>query len=356
MVNNIELLIPFMTGFGGTEKVIHNLIQANKNDKSINIYITQYGGTDDKYWVADSNYLSVKMHNNKKVRTLQYAILLPFWIMKKIKSTSSEVIISTNPMIWALSYFWKKFFHKDITVVSWYHYSLKKKKIPSMLLKMADKYLAISTGVRDELETAGVPRNLIFLVFNPIEPAENIITRSKKITNFIYVGRVMLHGQKNLCEMFTALENIKGKAEWKLQIYGDGVPEEVSEAKKFVVDKGLNNKIIFNGFKDSVWDSINNVDALILTSTYEGFGMVLAEALSHGVYAISSDCETGPKDIIDGMNGRIYRLGEVDELTAILQNIVDKKEILPSQDILTQSVEKFSEKKYYDRFLQALNM
>jgi UDP-D-galactose:(glucosyl)LPS alpha-1,6-D-galactosyltransferase len=353
-VEKIELLLPFMTGFGGTEKVIHNLVEASKTDPETQIHVTQYGGTLDTYWIKDSDYSDVKMASAKKVRTVQYLIMLPFWIFKKVKSTDANVIISTNPVMWALSFLWKTVLKRNISVVAWYHYSLKKKKVSKFALKKADKYLAISSGVQEELLSYGISEENVHLIYNPVQNSTRLIPRDKKIINLIYVGRVMLHGQKNLIELFEALSMLSTTLKWTLKIYGDGVPREVEQAKKFVQQNMLEEKVSFEGFNDNVWNEIKYADALVLTSTYEGFGMVLAEALTHGVFVVSSDCETGPKDIINGHNGFIYHQGDTNELKNDLSKIISRDYHLPSQEYLAESASKFSESNYYKRFVSAI--
>ena len=58
--------------------------------------------------------------------------------------------------MWALSFLWKTVLKRNISVVAWYHYSLKKKKVSKFALKKADKYLAISSGVQEELLSYGI--------------------------------------------------------------------------------------------------------------------------------------------------------------------------------------------------------
>ncbi|WP_225816418.1 glycosyltransferase [Photorhabdus antumapuensis] len=59
----------------------------------------------------------------------------------------------------------------------------------------------------------------------------------------------------------------------------------------------------------------------------EGFGMVLAEAISYGIYCISSDCQCGPNDIINNLNGELYKSGNILELSKKLQLIIDECKI-----------------------------
>ncbi|MDE9571749.1 glycosyltransferase, partial [Xenorhabdus bovienii] len=84
--------------------------------------------------------------------------------------------------------------------------------------------------------------------------------------------------------------------------------------------------IFWHGWVKEPWsfvqESIVEVSSLLLTSKNEGFPMVLGEAISYGIYCISSDCQTGTTDIIKKYrNGELYPVGDVKELAHILQCI-----------------------------------
>lgn len=70
--------------------------------------------------------------------------------------------------------------------------------------------------------------------------------------------------------------------------------------------------------------------------------MVLVEASAHGVYAISSNCETGPADIIkEGINGNLYPPDNPEQFVSLLQEIVDGK-VLPAGTQIQHAIEDFT--------------
>ena len=355
------IIVPYVSGRGGTEKVIHNLFSSISND-DIKLSLLSIGGTEEYDWLEGIPYTMVKISNhycineNKFIRTLFYLFFLPFNLFFYIKNNKPDFIISTNPVIWFLCKKIISILKYKIPIIAWYHYSLKQHPINELYLNAADYFLAISSGIKKQLEERGIKSNKIFLIYNPIETDNKIILRPEREARFIYVGRLMLDGQKNLRELFYALANVKGN--WKLDMYGE-VHGEISNKKeihRLVKELGISERINWLGYKENLWDVVPCATALVLTSKYEGLPMVLCEAISHGIYCVSSDIDTGPNDIIiDGKNGRLYSSSNVKELPIILQSIVNNPQKLTSGKSIVETSKKFSLSSYRKYVFRALS-
>ena len=330
-----------MTGFGGTETVISNLFKRYNEDsyQKVKLEYINIGGFTDEDWQENiKNNKVIKLSDNKYVRKLQYLAFLPFIMFFILKKYKPDLVISTNPIIWSIAYMLKPFFKNKYSVVSWYHYSLTAKPVKKTMLNKADYYLSISSGITKELEKNGIKKSSISTIYNPVLTSENNISKSNDgISRFVYVGRVMLNGQKNIKEMIDALSLVKGN--WTLDIIGSG---EINKVKKYIIEKGIKpNKIKFRGFKSNPWNFINKADFLILSSKYEGFPMTLNEAISRGLPVVSSDCPTGPSDIVNDNNGVLYEVGNVNELRNILQKIVNGEISFKDQQDIKKSINDF---------------
>lgn len=346
------IFVPFMTGKGGTETVIHNLFKAFANDDQFSLKVYSIGGSDDYGWTEGVNVKSQSISKHRTIRTLYYATLLPTKIHQVIAKEQPDFVISTNPIMWYLAKKSLLFMKKSTPVIAWYHYSLSQKPIKQFLLKSADFFLAISTGIKRQLMDLGINEHKIFLVYNPIDSNYAIIPRPSDGTHFIYLGRVNLDGQKNVRELIDGLSGVKGR--WLLDIYGDD--KKADPVKKYIAEKGIENHVNWKGFVNDPWNSITSATSLVLTSKYEGLPMVLCEAISHGIFCVSSDIETGPSDIINNYNGKLYPSGDIKQLTSILQNIVDEPQKLPKQSTIISTSNKFSLLNYHKYFHQALDL
>ena len=105
----------------------------------------------------------------------------------------------------------------------------------------------------------------------------------------------------------------KQHKDWILRIYGDGHLREILEQQ--VNRLGLNRQCILEHSVKDISACYLNRSIFVLSSRFEGFGLVLAEAMASGVPVVSFDCPCGPKDIItDGVDGFLARDGDVQDL------------------------------------------
>ncbi|MEY8441572.1 glycosyltransferase [Lactobacillaceae bacterium 24-114] len=343
------ILVPFMTGKGGTESVIHNLFQSINGNDQLQITVHSIGGSENYEWTNGVPISITHISNKRKIRNIYYALFLFFKIRHIIKKEKPDFIISTNPIMWYLS---KKIVNSQklrIPIIAWYHYSLKQKPLKKVFFN-ADGYLAISSGIKKQLESNGVDSSKIFLIFNPVASNYQPIPRPSTGTDFIYLGRVDYDGQKNLQELIHACYKLKGN--WHLNIYGDS--SKAKPIKELIHKLNLENHITWKGFVNDPWNNIKSASALVLTSKYEGLPMVLCEAISHGIFCISSDIDTGPIDIITEKNGYLYKSGNVKQLHELLQKTISHSDDFPVQNDIIETSKKFGLNNYGNIFIKAV--
>ena len=111
----------------------------------------------------------------------------------------------------------------------------------------------------------------------------------------------------------------------KLYIVGKG--HLLSSLKNFVLNNGLKKYVFFLGYKNSILNYLNSSDLIVLSSKYEGLPNCLVEAQMQKINIISSDCFTGPKEILmNGKAGFLFPVGNFNELSKILINFNKKGE------------------------------
>ncbi|MCF6165359.1 Glycosyltransferase [Furfurilactobacillus rossiae] len=351
---DLLILTPFMNGYGGTEKVIANFCDAfaTVDPQNVNLKVIDFGGTVNDAWARNRPVEIVNMAKNRRIRNVQYALTLYSKISRVLRNQKFDFVVSTNPLMWSMAYEFCKRHKLRTKVIAWYHYSLERKPIRNVFLKRADYYFAISTGIKKELMDAGISPARVKLIFNPVESVDRPISRSKASNRFVYLGRTILDGQKNIRELLVSLSKLNADLDWHLDLYGDG--EDRDEAPRLAKKLGINDHLTWHGFVENPWSKITVADVLLLTSTYEGFPMVLIEGASRGLFLISSDCPTGPSDIVSRQNGTLYPLGDVNSLSKKITNIIEHKDQLPSQDQIRGSVHQFQYDEYVNNVVKAL--
>jgi len=126
------------------------------------------------------------------------------------------------------------------------------------------------------------------------------ISREKIV---LAVGRLVY--QKNFAELLEIWSMIQGQCNgWKLRVVGSGSLE--NELKEKVCQLGISDTVEFPGFSSNVDEEMAKASIYVMTSIYEGFGLVLVEAQNAGLPCISYDLPYGPSEIIrDGEDGFI---------------------------------------------------
>jgi glycosyltransferase involved in cell wall biosynthesis len=104
-------------------------------------------------------------------------------------------------------------------------------------------------------------------------------------------------------------------------VLGDGNPKEIKKLVDLALELGVEDAVDFLGHQSNPYKFMSQSDCFALTSLWEGFGIVLAEALACGCPIVSTDCPHGPREILDvGRYGSLVPVRNPDALAkAILE-------------------------------------
>ena len=192
--------------------------------------------------------------------------------------------------------------------------------------KRADLVLANSYAMQTDLIENFKIKTPVRVIYNPID-LHFIKTHVDEVPDFVFDKNTFhfinvggFRKEKNhllLIQAFFILKNLP----CKLLIVGGGVMEE--ELKQKVHDLGLMDKIIFFGFDKNPFKYVSRSDCFVLSSDVEGFPNVLIESLACGKPVISTDCSSGPRELLapaTDLHHRVinkYEIGEYGILTPI---------------------------------------
>lgn len=199
--------------------------------------------------------------------------------------------------------------------------------------------LCVSAGVADDASAfLGIARSRFKVVYNPcISPelfqksAESLHDESffsLPSPKLVAIGR--LHEQKDYLTLLQAVQRLKAKGPISLTILGEGplLEKLIAEAKEL----GLSDAIYFAGFQANPYPYLRASNALVLSSRYEGFGVVLAEAIALGIPVASTDCPHGPAEILNnGEFGYLAPVGDADSLAASITKTLSAPKSVPQE-------------------------
>ena len=118
---------------------------------------------------------------------------------------------------------------------------------------------------------------------------------------------------KDQITLLKSLAILRNKIDFYLIFMGRGILKKKLE--KYSKLNNLQNKVKFINFKKNPYPYIKQADLFILTSKYEGLPNVLLEAITLKKFIISSNCPTGPREILlDGKGGSLFAIGDAKNL------------------------------------------
>ncbi|KLP56117.1 hypothetical protein ABR39_07850 [Enterobacter genomosp. O] len=141
--------------------------------------------------------------------------------------------------------------------------------------------------------------------------------------------------------------------DWCLKIIGDG--EEHDNLNALITDLKISNAEIIP-FQNNIHEYYSSAEIFVLSSRFEGLGMVLLEALSSGLACISFDCPAGPKSIITSDNGLLVPTGDTIKLSKAISFLINNEEERKRlKNNATASIDKFKESNVIAKWRELLN-
>lgn len=245
-----------------------------------------------------------------------------------IKNSDADVIISTRDIFNA----WLGDYAKsEVLKIGWehnhYHDNYRYARNVIRSVYYLDYFVLVSASLKDFYESHLTTSNCQ-CVYIP-----NIIDKiPKKVSSLetkriVSVGRLSPEkGYIDLLKIFSVIAN--KYPTWHLDIIGDGVEKERLE--KFINNHELNERVTLHGFqnKDYIDKILHDSSIYVMTSYTESFGIVLLEAMSHGLPCIAFDSAEGARELINsGMNGYLIKNRSYAAMIKKIEDLMKNKNV-----------------------------
>ncbi len=214
--------------------------------------------------------------------------------------------------------------------------------INKYLYRTADEIHAVSRGVAVSLANhLNIPIEKIKVIYNPVYTIKILelaqvqvnLPWLRKNGQHLIVAAGRLTKQKDFSTLVRAFALIHNKIDARLVIMGEG--ELRADLELLIVEHGLQEKIILPGFVDNPFAIMKHADLFVLSSAWEGLPNVLIQAMACGTPVVSTDCPSGPAEILEnGKWGRLVQVGNIEALARAITETLSQKE---NPDVLTRA-------------------
>jgi glycosyltransferase involved in cell wall biosynthesis len=324
-----------INGSGGLERVLSIKASYLSDKLNYDVHIlTLNDGDKNPFFKFSENidFHDVKIKGSK-----------PFGFFASYKKGISKILAEVEPDVISVcddglkGVLFPLIFGKDIPVVYERHVSRRievksdnpttsqkllnylKFKLMNFAASKFDKFIVLTNGSKNEWQIdniAVIPNPM------PFELVERSTLSSKTV---LVVGKQSYQkGYDRLLEVWKLVT--KKYNDWKLEVYGKLDPSLGLELKSEQL--GISDKVTFYPPTKKIHEKYKEASLYLMTSRFEGFGMVLIEAMSYGVPCVAFDCPYGPSDIIsDRKDGFVIKNGDIQAFSNAVIELIEQEDL-----------------------------
>ena len=324
------IFMPSMEG-GGVEKNL--ILITNYLAKYIpNITLITFDNRFNFFFKKKIRIINSKFQSNKKYSKYFKYLICIILLIKELFKEEKNVVFSFQANIYCclLSIFFKfDLIVRSNTSPSGWNKNFLKNYIFRIFLSRAKFIIVNSTDFKKELDRTFKIKSMV--IYNPLNVLQIKKLSKEKLVEKIYnkktiriINIARFTDQKDHTTLLKAFKEARKKIDCELLIMGYG--SNKFEMNKFLKENKLSNFVKILDFKNNPYKYLAKADMFILTSIYEGLPNVLLESMALKKLTISTNCPTGPREILgNGKYGILFNMKDYMGLSEIICNYKKKK-------------------------------
>lgn len=290
----ITYVIERLSGYGGMERILTDKMNylADYTSHAITLLLLWHDDKPTPYPLSSNIRI---IHLN--VPYIKSGVGIPMLILRynrMIKELSPDITIHS----WVIGAVLGAFAHKEGKIIYESHQTKHSMRHKWIINRASHRVDAVVTLTKEDAKEFDKARQVYTIPNFTHLNFETPTDYSKK--HCVWAGR--LNHVKNLPRLLKIWQQLSSKhTDWILDIYGDGEEREHIEA--LIQDYGIAASVVMHGQCNDIASAYMSGSVFVLTSKFEGFGIVIIEAMACGLPVVAFDCDYGPRNIITDRNG-----------------------------------------------------
>ena len=363
-MSDVAIFITYLHG-GGVERVLVNLARGFvEQGLSVDLVLVKAEGVflslippevrvvnlECKRLISSLPKLVHYLQQNKPtalLSTMQDINLVALW-SRRLAGVSTRVVVSV---------------HNTVSQESQNSTQFKRRFAPYLarwFYPWADAIVTVSQGAAEDLVRLGLSSERIKVIYNPVVTPELFEKANQPVDHpwfepgsppvILGVGR--LEKQKDFPTLIRSFAQVQQQRPARLMILGEGKERPYLEA--LVQELGLGENVALPGFVSNPYAYMARAAVFVLSSLFEGLPTVLIEALAVGTSVVSTNCESGPAEIL--VNGQYGNLVAVGDVKGIAEAIISTLESPCDSEALRRRAAEFSLDKALTQYREVLHV
>lgn len=357
---NIAFFISSLEKSGGAERVVATL--ANELNHNYNVSIITIYGSKSFYKIQNEIKIHELIYESPNSFSFRKSLINNFKITKRLKKhlkkENTDLLITFMTTANVLGILSAKLLNIPVIISERNNPNSQKlsifwKYLRNLTYPLANVLVVQNNLIKNYFKNIIVEKN-ISIINNPISPELNISNKEKIQKENIILSVGSLSEQKAQNILIDAFSLLKHE-NWKLIIVGEGHLRD--DLEMLIKKLELEQRVFLPGTTKNISEYYLKSKIFAFSSLYEGSPNALIEAMHFGLPAVSTDCPTGPSELIhNGMNGFLIPINGIKELTTSLNHIITNPQEYDKMSLeAKKAVSKYNYKEIAKDWIELIN-